>query len=340
MFATPRKLPSGSWRIQIYVGEIKGKKIRKSFTGKTKKECFNKVKEYWKEYQPVQETELTVQAAIQQYLTIKEGSISPSTYTGYEKEARLRFDQINTIFINKLDSKDVQYWISTLLQKYAVKTVKNAYGLLAAVSHLLCDGKSYKVSFPVQEEIIRYIPTDKEVKLLSAEASKELKICILLAAFGTLRRGEIAALKYKDIDRKNGSIYVHATFAYSSKTKSWIYKAPKTKTSIRTIFLPDSLLNLIPEGQAEDFIWKGTPDNITGNFRYLRNRLGLKCRFHDLRIYSASIRAYLGIPLKETQAVGGWKSRYTLEKIYDQRLRGRDSEYNQKTIEHFETILK
>lgn len=338
MFATPRKLPSGSWRIQIYVGEENGKKIRKSFTAKTQKACMKLAVDFWNNNMVSYDKEMTVHDTIQEYLKIKEGSLSPSTYLGYAKDARLYFGMIDNIYISRLDDKDVQYWISTLLRTHSVKTVKNAYGLLRSAAKLLYK-KTYDVSFPVKEEPQRFIPTDDDVRLLLENASDDMKICILLSALGTLRRGEVAAVKYKDINRQNYSIYVHADRVKNNKNE-WIYKPPKTKDSIRTVFFPKFVIDMIPEGDPEAFIYPKTPDNITKNFVRLRDSLGLKCRFHDLRIYAASIRAYIGVPLKEVQAVGGWASRKTLEEIYDQLLRGRNSQYNQMTIQYFDNILK
>lgn len=338
MFATPRKLPSGSWRIQIYVGEKDGKKIRKSFTAKTQKACMKLAVDYWNSNMVSLDKEMTVYDTIQEYLRIKEGSLSPSTYKGYVKDARLYFSMIDNIYISRLDDKDVQYWISTLLRDHSVKTVKNAYGLLRSATKLIFK-KTYDVSFPVKDKLIRYIPTDDDIRLLLDNASDEMKLCILLSALGTLRRGEVAAVKYKDVNRQNYSIYVHAD-RVKDKDNKWIYKPPKTKDSIRTVFFPKFVIDMIPDGAPDDFVYPKTPDNITKNFVRLRDSLGLKCRFHDLRIYSASIRAYIGVPLKEVQAVGGWSSRKTLEEIYDQLLRGRDSQYNQMTIQYFDNILR
>jgi hypothetical protein len=69
--ATPKKLPSGNWRVQVFVGyDENGKRIKKSFTAPTKKEAsylasdfiINKKKKA---------TDKTLLEAIDEYLELK-----------------------------------------------------------------------------------------------------------------------------------------------------------------------------------------------------------------------------------------------------------------------------
>ena len=60
-----------------------------------------------------------------------------------------------------------------------------------------------------QAEVIKHtIPTDDEVSQLIGQARPDLKKAILLAAMGTMRRGEIAALDYDDIN--GNTVHVHS----------------------------------------------------------------------------------------------------------------------------------
>ena len=67
--------------------------------------------------------------------------------------------------------------------------------------------------------------------------------------------------------------------------------------------------------------------------------LGFKCRFHDPRHYSATIRMYMGIPLKEIQSIGGWSSTATLQKVYVNQLKSKSVEYIKKANQYFEENL-
>ena len=59
---------------------------------------------------------------------------------------------------------------------------------------------------------------------------------------------------------------------------------------------------------------------ITREFDALRDRLGLKCRFHDLRHYYASVLHAIGVPDQYIMEQGGWKSDFMLKAVYRNTL--------------------
>ena len=82
--ATAKKLPSGNWRVNLFVGkDINGKRIYKSFTAETKKQAEFLAAEYnlKRKEKP---KEITVGDAIDGYIASKENVLSPSTIVGYK----------------------------------------------------------------------------------------------------------------------------------------------------------------------------------------------------------------------------------------------------------------
>lgn len=79
----------------------------------------------------------------------------------------------------------------------------------------------------------------------------ERNLGILICLFTGLRIGEICALQWEDISLTEGFIYVHQTMQRlqtngSGNTKTTVkISTPKSKCSIRTIPLPESLGQLI-----------------------------------------------------------------------------------------------
>lgn len=55
-------------------------------------------------------------------------------------------------------------------------------------------------------------PENGQIKALYDNASHKMKISIALAAFHSLRRGEIASLKYGDI--QGNTLYIHSDMVY------------------------------------------------------------------------------------------------------------------------------
>lgn len=337
--ATPKMLPSGNWNIKVFSHFDKsGKRVYKSFTDPDKKKVIRLAHEFQDNKDEYHDQELTIAKALDEYISSKEGVLSPSTIREYRRLQAKAYDNIGTLYVSRTTSKDLQYFISDLSRTKSPKSVRNIYSLLAAALDMHTD-KKFRVTLP-QKNVPEYAtPDSKQVRTLLDNASDKLRLCIYLSAIGTLRRGEICALKYKDVIRDKNIIYVHADMV-QDKNGDWIYKScPKNSNSVRHVELSSKIINMIDEGDPEDYIIGFTPGQITHRFIYLRNKLGLSCRFHDLRHYSATIRMYIGVPLKEIQFEGGWGSLETLEKSYLNRLKSESNEYRKKANKYFEDTL-
>ena len=116
----------------------------------------------------------------------------------------------------------------------------------------------------------------------------------------------------------------------------WVYKeTPKTSKSVRRVDLPKEIIDMLGNGNDEDYILGIVPDTITSDFINLRNKLGLKCRFHDLRHYSASILHALGLPDAYIMERNGWASDRTMKEIYRHMLSDKASEYTAIANEYY-----
>ena len=113
----------------------------------------------------------------------------------------------------------------------------------------------------------------------------------------------------------------------------------KKDSSTRRIELPKNVIELIGEGNPEDFIYPYKPANLTDTFKTLRDHLELECRFHDLRHYAASILHAIGVPDQYIMEKGGWSSDHVLKTIYRNSLSDKSSEFNMKANKYFDTKL-
>jgi integrase len=131
-----------------------------------------------------------------------------------------------------------------------------------------------------------------------------------------LRRGELLALRWRNLDLGSGKLSVVET-AYRLGSGEYRIKEPKTAQSRRTVILPPSLVELLRGYRfdqellriqlgiglnADDFVFirpDGSPVNpnaITLAFRRIIKRAGLKdIRIHDLRHTHASLMLKAGI---------------------------------------------
>ncbi len=130
--ATAKKLPSGNWRVNLFVGkDINGKRIYKSFTAETKKQAEFLAAEYnlKRKEKP---KEITVGDAIDGYITSKENALSPTTIAEYRQTRRNKLQRLMSVPLNKLDNIMIQQAINEDAARLSPKFVRNAHGLLSA----------------------------------------------------------------------------------------------------------------------------------------------------------------------------------------------------------------
>ena len=326
------KLPSGNYRARIVTKDGK----RKSFTAKTKSEVKRMVMEY--EYCHDDSRDRTILECMERYMESHSKILSPSTMRSYS-QAINRLGVIGEHSAKEITSEQLQVYVNELSMRLAPKTVRNTYNMISTAIRASYPNKVLRVSTPQLKPIERHIPTEEQVKRLISESSPELRKAILLASVGTMRRGEIAALTYGDIE--NDTIHVHGDIVQNEHGK-WVYKdIPKTSKSDRFIEYPHQVIEQLGEGELDEKIVKmANPEMITQYFIALRNKLGLKCRFHDLRAYCASIMHAIGIPDEYVMQRGGWETDATLKAVYRNALDDQTKINTDKTNEYMKRLFE
>ena len=311
--ATAKKLPSGTWRVRLYIGQENGKSKYKSFTAATKREAERQAATYTAVNS---HTELTFGEAADRYIESKANVLSPNTIRGY-RVITYRLDRFSNVRLSKIDSERVQKIINNLSNTLSPKTIRNTYGFITAVLKMFRPETILNVSLPEPEHKETLIPTAEEVRMMiQAAHSDDLRIAIQLAAFCSLRSGEACALK-RDMVRKD---YIRiARTLVLDESGQWITKnSPKTLAGYRDIPVPGPLMAQIRASKREDDrIIKYTPTSLRSALNRLTKHLGLpQYKFHSLRHYFATSCHSQGIPDKVIAKLGGWEDISTLQKIY------------------------
>ena len=83
--------------------------------------------------------------------------------------------------------------------------------------------------------------TEEQFKKLMATTSDDIRLAIAICYYTGVRRGELLGLTWQDIDRQA------VTISKQLDTQHFIYTAPKTKNSFRTIPIPIALVNMLNE---------------------------------------------------------------------------------------------
>lgn len=94
-----------------------------------------------------------------------------------------------------------------------------------------------------------------EAKCITKEQFKEIitrfdssscyYLPLMIGYYTGFRIGETFGLTWEDINFSNKTISINKSMYYNEETKSWYLGTPKTKTSIRTIEIGDTLLDLL-----------------------------------------------------------------------------------------------
>lgn len=338
------ELPSGHLRTRVYIGkDATGKRLYKSITAPTREDLkaavvAYKAREAAEKADTHKSAGITVAEAVRRYIGLKRAVLSPATVRAYEINFRrhIEADPIGAMEAATLSAQVVQLWISTLSEFLSPKSVRNIYTLLSSSVRMFCPEWAVNVTLPQKKTPDLYCPSDADVRdLLEAVKDQELRIAILLAAFGPLRRSEICGLRSSDI--RGNSITIRRALVLDPDG-IWREKGPKTTGSFRTVELPDFVISEMKGIKGR--IVTASPNQISDRFRAALKRSGCpEFRFHDLRHYGASIMHAIGVPDQYIMERGGWSSDHVMKRVYRNVIRDEKARQTEKINEHFSGVV-
>jgi len=156
--------------------------------------------------------------------------------------------------------------------------------------------------------------------MLAAAEGRPVAVPLLVLVGLGVRRGELLALQWDDVDLEARSVSVRRTLEESSAGVH--LKQPKTVRSSRTIALPASTVNALRVHHAAqqrarlaagkafnklDLVFPGRdggpwkPSAFASNCRVVFRKAGLTCRLHDLRHTHATLLLRQGVHPKVVQ---------------------------------------
>lgn len=309
-----RKLPSGSWFIRV---QVDGKTI--SITRPTKKDAEQEaaaLKSRAKQY--TSSIEKTLSEAIDDYIKSRENVLSPSTVRVYKQIQKYRFQNLMDLQISSLTQAQLQRAVNAEAKKISAKSLKNAWGLIGAV---ITDatGSRFTVRMPqIVHDDLPYLTAEQIPIFLEAIKGDPYEIPILLG-LSSLRRSEILAVRWEDIDLKNNCIYVHGSAVYNSDGDLVHRQENKNTSSRRTVpFLIPQLRDAVESAdKSSEYAANCAPNTIRCATNRLCKKAGLPpIGAHGLRRSFASLCYHLQVPEEVTMLAGGWSDIYTMRKIY------------------------
>ncbi len=332
----------GRWQANISLGrdEATGKRKRLTRYGKTKDEAYAELHKALEEQRKgilIQPNQQTVGNFLNDWLEhVHRTTLKLSSYLlyrrcldnhiipalGYIKLQKLHQSHVQAFYTKKLDEglapSNIQLF-HAILHEALDHAVEWEY-----VVRNVCD----LVHPPrlVRKRKPRFLTKEQALHLLKALRGQQLEALVSLALATGMRRGELLALRWSDMNLEDGSIQVQRTV--DRLPGYGLYESePKSDSSRRRIVLPGRIVEVLKQHRAEqldaqqragdkwrdlDIVFSSRvggfiePAQINRRFNAAVKAAGLPpMRFHDLRHSAATLLLAMGIHPKVVQELLG-----------------------------------
>ena len=354
---TIRERKDGRWEGRIIIGSDDNGKVKtKSVFGATKTECTKKLKELQGDTYHIT-GRLPTQAKSSMsfgewidlwYRHYCKQTIRETTRTSYENRIYQHIiPEIGSIALDKLTQNDLQDFYTRLKVsgrlQYEDQQGKGLSDRMVRGCHASCRMALEKA---VKEGLITMNPAigcmlppkkAREMQVLTHDEMQRFLIqakhdgyyeIFLLDLSTGLRRGELMGLQWKDLNMTTGELRIERQVSrVNGELKTF---PPKTKSSIRTIVLPPSVLKMLkayqPSTNGSKWIFPSPvktedsprdPHTVYSKMQLVLQRAECKrIRFHDLRHTFATMALEHGMDVKTLSAMIGHVSSATTLDIY------------------------
>ena len=257
--------------------------------------------------------------------------------------------QLGEIRLQKLTARDIQQYYTWLMdeKKLSPNTVIKHHNLLTNTLNA-AERQEYITKNPMravsppkkrQREAKFYTPEQLGI-LLDKAVGTRLELPVFICAYLGLRRGELCGLRWGDVDLEHKTITIENTRTQAGKKE--IEKGTKTASSTRTLYLPDTLCDMLKAAREHQQACRAEYKNAYDDndyvvvmedgrpFRpnYLSELFGKfladndlpKIVLHELRHTFASLSNQAGIPAYNIGKALGHSTPATTQKIYTHLL--------------------
>jgi integrase len=299
----------GTWCAIFDLGYVTGKRRRRWLYGKTRKEVAEKLREAQREHD--QGVDLTAdRTTVAKYLehwldtAVKQRNKERTQISSADTVRRHITPAIGRHRLDKLRPEHVQAMVASIQVNGHDRTAQYARAIVVRALNQAVRWRliSYNVAAVteaphVEPRTSEPLSLEQARALLDAVRGDPYEALYRIALSLGLRRGEILGLRWVDVDLERRELRISG--ALQRIAGKLVRTTPKTKTSVRTLSLPETVYQSLrdhlrrqvaafPDAEYVFVSRSGTPidpRNLLRRFKDVLGRAGLPTtiRFHDLR---------------------------------------------------------
>ena len=251
------KRKDGSWMAYLEVGrDSEGKRIRKYFYGRTKADVTLKLNDASSDVRHGRYKDpekITYGEWLDEWMEVWKTELKPTTRESYEYLIKTHIKpEFEFIPLIKIDETSLQKFFNEKKKSgLSPRTVKYIHSVVNGALRKAVDLKmitanpARTVDLPKQKQKdISFFDSEQIGKFLELVKHDDYYSAYLLELWTGMRRGELLALRWRDIDLKGGSVKVNKGMV-RTKADGLIFQEPKTTFGKREIEIPSNVCEVL-----------------------------------------------------------------------------------------------
>jgi integrase len=361
---TLTELGEGHWRLRVFSGRNNGRTrhISRNFKGSRRQAqtALSKLVADVERRQVVAGHTVSLGELLERWLEAIQADRSLYTVREYSRMIERNVKPaLGSVSLDKLTARHLDDFYRQLHDRgLSASSIRRHHSLLHASLHkavqweLLLTNPADRATPPRRGPGRVSVPTVGQVALLMAEAEQRdpaLAAAIAIGSVTGARRGELAALRWSDVDLEAGTLRIARALTV---IKGQVSEGATKTHQVRTISVDGALAGFLAHRRAQQqehadlvgvqlakdaFVLSPVadgsapymPDRITDNYRNLARRLGVPGHIHELRHFSATLAIVGGSDLRTVAGRLGHAQTSTTLNIYSHLLEARDKELAQ-----------
>jgi integrase len=270
-----KRTRDGRWVATVELPRRNGRRARKEFTAKTRKDVLAKKKAFERQLEQGLDPSsgrVTVRVFLDTWINdvIEPSDRAASTKKQYRNEVTRHISPyLGDIRLDRLGPQDVQRWVNDLSQSASAHTGKRLGARSVELAHSVLHNalgqaerwnlvlrnvaKAVEVPRPrVNQDRVHDLSDDHLVRLVEAAKGTDMHAFVMMGAVLGMRRGEMLGLTWSrvDLDSDLPHVRVEQQVLAVPEEGVAIQPYPKTRASRRTLPLPDRLVQVLRTHRA------------------------------------------------------------------------------------------